>query len=184
MKRIAVIFSILFSALFAQAQAATTVYATSVVSRTGFTVNVAGALGAPDASYAFMGGGASLVLQLSSAVPASNIVLNGAFLTPGSSVWVSVGEVIGGTATYSTQVLFSGGFPAAFDFSTACSAISASGCSLLRFTTTGGSWVALNSVSGVSNAPEPSIWAMMIIAFGFTAWRMKKIRPRMALAIA
>jgi hypothetical protein len=184
MRLLSTVFSLLVVTALSPAQAATTVYATSVYQQSGGATNASAALGAPDASFATLIAPAALVLQLANPVTGLNTVIDGILLTPGSSVRISIGEIISGTATFSAQIVVSGAGPFSLDLSGACASVSATGCSLIRFRTTGGSSFSLNSVSGVSNAPEPSIWAMMLAAFGLTGWRLKQIRPKMRRAFA
>lgn len=64
-------------------------------------------------------------------------------------------------------------------FSAACSAIGGCNSVLLNVTGAGG-FVA----STVSSAPEPTVWALMILGFIGVAWRMKSMRGDMEASTA
>jgi hypothetical protein len=89
-----------------------------------------------------------------------------------------LGEVIGGVAVFSAGVGLSGASGGAFtmDLTALCKSISATGCSLLRFSVNGqpGSQFTLDGVLGTT--PEPSTWALMILGFAGVAWRLKQMR--------
>ncbi len=167
------------------AKAATTLFAQSVVSQTGPVTNANAALFSTNGVGAAIGAGGELVLNYRFALTGAGVTTT--FLPSGSfnALAVSLGEVVGGVALFSSEFLFldngTGGTQMA-DFSAACSAVSPSGCSLLRIrnlaTLIGSSGAILDSVSGVSNAPEPSVWALMILGFAGLAARMKASRPR------
>lgn len=165
------------------AAAATTVFAGSVFGSSGSVVAPGNALGAANGSSAQIlrvPGGSSLILQLSQATTGLNTILNGQRLTLLSNVQIAIGEVIGGVATFSTDIPLPAGLGSLhnFDFSAACSAISATGCSLLRISVNGppGGGFLLDGVSGVAAAPEPAAWALMLLGFGAVAWRLKRRR--------
>lgn len=168
------------------AGAATTVFATSVYGTTGSVIGASNALGTADGSAAAIlrvAGGSNLILQMSQAASGLNTILNGARLTAGSNVQIAIGEVIAGVATFSANIALPGGFGPAYalDLSAACATVSAAGCSLIRVRVTGppGSGFTLDGVSGVAAAPEPSIWALMVLGFGAIAWRLKQRRAAM-----
>lgn len=165
------------------AGAATTVFAASVFSVSGSVTNAGNALGSADgASAAIMrtAGGSELILQMSQATSGLNSLLNGARLTGSTNVQIAVGEVIGGIAVFSANTALPGGFGPGYslDLSAACATISAAGCSLMRIRVTGapGGGFTLDGVSGVAAAPEPSMWALMLLGFGAVAWRLKQRR--------
>ncbi len=166
------------------AAAATTVYATTVFGTTGTVTTPGAALGPGDGASATIlrvPGGSSITLQLSKPATGLNIVVAGQRLTAASNVQITIGEIIGGVAIFATTNFnFPGGLGSIhnFDLSAACAGVSATGCSLLRIRVTsppGGGFL-LDGVSGVSAAPEASMWAMMLIGFGAVAWRLKKHR--------
>jgi hypothetical protein len=165
------------------AVAATTVFAASVFSVTGSVTNAGNALGSADGSSTAIlrtAGGSELILQMSQATSGLTTLLNGARLTGTTNVQIAVGEVIGGIATFSTNIALPGGFGPgyALNLSTACATVSAAGCSLLRIRVNGapGGGFMLDGVSGVAAAPEPSMWALMLLGFGAVAWRLKQRR--------
>ena len=95
---------------------------------------------------------------------------------------VSIGEVIGGVATFSGEVVLGDGSGVqTADLSALCSSVSSTGCSLLRlrnvfnFNSAG---ALLDGVSGVSNAPEPKAWALMLLGFAALGWKMKDARRK------
>lgn len=166
----------------APARAATTIFPVAVFSSSGVT-NAADALGFPNGSAALLAPGGDIVLQFASP-------LTGAAVSPvllpvvGFNILaVSIGEVISGIPTFSGEfVLVDDGTGAALsaDLTSLCSGVSAAGCSLLRVRNAGslfGSTGALlDGLSGVTAAPEPSVWALMILGFIGTAWRLKSAR--------
>lgn len=163
------------------AAAATTVFAGSIFGASGSVVAPGNALGAANGSTAQIlrvPGGSSLILQLSKATTGLNTILNGQRLTAGSNVQIAIGEIIGGVATFSANFALPAGLGSlhTFDLSAACSAISATGCSLLRISVNGapGGGFLLDGVSGVAGAPEPAAWALMLLGFGAVAWRLKR----------
>ena len=184
-----VAFLVLCCAAFAAApaaHAATTVFAAGVVGTTGPVTAPNAAIGAADGSSALMqrGGSFSLIdLQMSAAASGSNTIINGVRGTANTFVQVAIGEVVGGVTTFSVFTNLPGGFGPtyALDLSTLCSGISASGCSLLRIRVAGppGGSFLLDGVSGVAAAPEPGTWALMMLAFGATAWRLKAAKMRL-----
>ncbi|MEZ5922115.1 MAG: PEP-CTERM sorting domain-containing protein [Parvularculaceae bacterium] len=172
--------------MLAPASAATTVFASSVFSQNN-VANATGALFAPDGAAAIIGTGGNLVLQYSQPLTGGSLA---ASLLPlaGSPAFnilaVSVGEVISGVATFSGEFVLvdagAGGTLSA-DLTALCSSVSATGCSLLKIRNAGSfnaTGAFLDGISGVSNAPEPAVWAMMLLGFIGVAWRMKKVRPR------
>lgn len=165
------------------AAAATTVFAGSVFSASGSVTAPGNAVGAANGSSAQIlrvPGGSSLVLQMSQAATGLNTIINGQRLTLNSNVQIAIGEIIGGVATFSVNFALAPGLGSlhALDLSAACAAISASGCSLLRISVNGapGSGFLLDGVSGVAAAPEPAIWALMLLGFGAVAGRLKQRR--------
>ena len=180
-------------ALCAPAKAATTVYASGVYQTSGLVFGSGNAIGATDSSSAtlfpFFGVPSSITLIMSQAITGASASFVGQRLTAGSNVEVAIGEVVGGTTIFSTFTSLPGGAgPTAFavNLGAACSAISATGCSLLRIRVSGGfgSGFNLNGVSGVASAPEPSIWGLMILGFGVTTWRLRNARSAVAKTLA
>lgn len=165
------------------AAAATTVFAGSVYGTSGSVTGAANALGAANGSAATIlrvAGGSNLILQMTQASSGLNTILTGTRLTAGTNVQIAIGEVIGSVATFSANLALPAGFGPNYsiDLSALCSTVSATGCSLIRIRVTGapGSGFTLDSVSGVAAAPEPSIWALMLLGFGALAWRLKQRR--------
>jgi len=163
------------------AKAATTIFGASVFSQTNVT-DATSALGFPNGSAALVGVGGELVLQYSSPLTGENIAST--FLDTGvvgalNVVALSIGEVIGGVATFSGEFVlvdFGAGGTLGANLESLCAGVSGSGCSLLRFrnaASIGTPGFLLDSVSGVTNAPEPNIWAFMMLGFSGLAWRMK-----------
>jgi hypothetical protein len=161
------------------ASAATTIYATSIYSQTN-TTNGANALGAMNGSVAVVGRNGNIVLQMSQAASGLTTVVNGVRVTANSNVQVAIGHVVGGVAIFSGNFALPAGFASVhtLDLSTACAAISSTGCSLLRIRVRGPAGVAfrLDGVSGVAATPEPDVWALMLMGFGAVAWRLKRQR--------
>lgn len=186
----------------APAAAATTVFATSVLSQTGQVANLTNGLGAADGNFARIGnsisvGPISILGQAGQAVYGFADALSGAGLTltglggaPGAPlVFVSIGEVVGGVSVFSAETSFIGGAGVfTFDLSAQCALLSSSGCSLVRVRTAGGlgrGAFRLDGISGVSAAPEPAAWALMMTGFGAVAWRLKRARrPKAVLTLA
>jgi hypothetical protein len=165
------------------ANAATTIYASSVFGTSGNVVGAANALGAANglsASIIRVAGGSNLILQMSQAASGAGTVLNGQRVTAGSTVQIAIGEVIGGVATFSANLALPAGLGSVhnLDLSALCLTISSTGCSLIRIRVSGapGSAFTLDGVSGVAAAPEPAAWSLMLLGFGATAWRLKKRR--------
>ncbi|MBT8473203.1 MAG: hypothetical protein KJN99_11415 [Marinicaulis sp.] len=177
---IGLIAAVLLMISAAPASAATTVFGASVFSETGVT-GAGLSLGVADGAGSVISGGGVLVLEFSAPVVGDNILLttlNSGFLNIAT---VAIGHVVGGTATFSAAVPFvevtGGDF--AFDLSGDCAAIAATGCSLLRISTTTALFspgLSLDGVSGVSGAPEPGTWALLIIGFVLVAGRLKAVR--------
>lgn len=167
------------------AAAATTVYAASVFGTSGSVVGAANAIGAADglsATIIRVAGGSNLILQMSQAASGANTVINGQRATAGSNVQIAIGEVIGGVATFSTNLALPAGLGSlhTLDFSALCLTVSTTGCSLIRIRVVGapGSAFTLDGVSGVAAAPEPAAWALMLVGFCAVAWRLKQRRLR------
>jgi len=166
------------------ARAATTVYAASVFSQSGVT-NANNALFSADGAAALISSGGDLVLQYANPLTGQSIATNLLSLaaSPAFNVLAaSIGEVIGGVATFSGEFVLvdmgAGGVLNA-DLSALCSSVSGSGCSLLRFRNAASfntPGALLDGVSGVSNAPEPAAWALLMLGFAGIGWRMKSIR--------
>jgi hypothetical protein len=169
------------------ARAATTIYASSVYSQTN-VLNAAGALFSPNGSAATILSGGDLVLQYAYPLTGQNIAAT-LLALPSSPAFnflaVSVGEIIGGVATFSAgsipYVDMGAGGVFSADFSALCATVSATGCSLVRiqnlaaFGTPG---ALIDGVGGVSNAPEPAAWALMMLGFAGVGWRLKTARNR------
>lgn len=198
--RLLVAFLFLFGASAAPAAAATTVFATGVFGQGGVTANVNNALGTPNGAFAQVGGALSIfgltigqagqvVYSFADALSGAGLQLTGIGGAPGvPSVFVSIGEIVGGVAVFSTETNFTGGAGVfSFDFSSSCALISSTGCSLVRVRTAGGLGLGafrLDGISGVGAAPEPSAWALMLFGFGGVAWRLRNARGRQALTLA
>lgn len=184
----------------APATAATTVYATGVYAQTGQFANTANGLGAANGGFARIGNSISIfgltigqagqvVYSFADALSGAGLQLTGIGGAPGvPSVFVSIGEIVGGVAVFSTETNFTGGAGVfSFDFSSSCALISSTGCSLVRVRTAGGLGLGafrLDGISGVGAAPEPSAWALMLFGFGGVAWRLRNARGRQALTLA
>lgn len=181
--RIAIVALVAMLAAF-PARAAVTVFPASVFSQSGVT-NANNALFASNGAAATIGAGGELVLQYN--LPLTGAGLAATFLPQAASpafniIAVSIGEVIGGVATFSGEfVLGDGSGVLSADLSALCSSVSATGCSLLKlrnvfsFNSAG---ALLDSVSGVSNAPEPKTWALMLLGFAALGWKMKDARKK------
>ncbi|NNE40887.1 MAG: hypothetical protein HKN14_08205 [Marinicaulis sp.] len=167
------------------ANAAITIFGSSVHSESGVTGSSA-ALGVPDATGATVGSSGELVLQFLQPLTGAGISFDILPVAGINVIAVSIGEVVGGIATFSATSFIHlddglGASVAVADLSAACASVSATGCSLLRFQNVlavGSPGFALDGVSGVSNAPEPAVWSLMILGFAFTAWRLKAERRR------
>ncbi len=168
------------------ARAATTVYAASVYSQSNVT-NASNALFAANGGAATILSGGELVLRYNNVLTGGGIaatLLPLATSPAANFLAVSIGEVIGSVATFSGEFAFAdlgGGGVQNFDLTTLCSTVSSTGCSLLRirnvaaFNTPG---ALLDGVSGVSNAPEPAAWALMMLGFAGVGWRLKQARKK------
>lgn len=181
--RIAIVALVAMLAAF-PARAAVTVFPASVFSQSNVT-NANNALFATNGDAATIGAGGELVLQYN--LPLTGAALTATFLPQSTSpafniIAVSIGEVIGGVATFSGEFFLGDGSGVlTADLSTACSAISSTGCSLLRLRnvfTFNSAGALLDGVSGVSNAPEPRTWALMLLGFAALGWKMKDARRK------
>ncbi len=164
------------------AKAATTVFGGTVFSSTN-TTDPGAALGSADGAAALIGPGGDLVLQYDLPLTGAGFAASVLPTTGFNILAVSIGEVIGGVATFSGEfVLLDGGAGGDLtaDLTSACSAISVGGCSLIRLRNAGsigGSIGALvDSVGAVTAAPEPGAWALMIIGFAGLAGRAAHLR--------
>lgn len=177
--RYATLIVILMLASMSPVRAATTVFAGSVLSTTGPVTNPTAALGAADGVSASISRPGVLVLATTLPATGAGLVINGAKTGSSTQVRIAVGAIVNGIATFTaTQNFPNAAGPATFDFSADCAAISAAGCNLISFSVVGspvGSFT-LDGLSAISNAPEPQIWALMILGFIFTAGRLKRIR--------
>lgn len=178
--------TLLVAFISAPAQAATTVYASSIFSQSGVSA-ASDALFSSNGNAALISSGGELVLQYNNPLTGSAVGLSLLpFAGPAANfIAVSVGEVIGGVATYSVGAIAFADFGAGgilnFDLSALCATVSATGCSLLRIQNVasfGTAGVFIDGVSGVSNAPESSVWLMMIVGFAGVAWRLKSGRKK------
>ncbi|MEZ5922113.1 MAG: PEP-CTERM sorting domain-containing protein [Parvularculaceae bacterium] len=166
------------------AMAATTIFPASVYGTTGNVVNAANAVGPANgltSTITRAGGGSTLTLQFSNAFSGLNTAITGLKSASNVPVVVSVGEIISGTAVFSaTTITLPNAVGPNFlvDLSAACATISSTGCSLIRFRVNdpGGSSFNLDGVSGVAAAPEPAVWAMMLLGFLGVASRLKRQR--------
>jgi len=173
-------------ALAMPAKAATSIFASSVFSTAGAVVNAGGAVGPANGAAAELGTGGDIVLSFATPLNGETIELNLLpFGVPGAVniIAISIGEVIGGIATFSSEILLLdmgvGGVIGA-DLTTACAGLSAAGCSLIRVRNVGALFgspgLSLDGVSAITTAPEPSAWALMILSFAAVGWRMKTMR--------
>jgi len=177
----------LVAALFSlPAQAATTVYATSIFSEAGVS-NAASALFSSNGNAALISPGGELVLRYNNPLTGSAVGFSLLpFAGPAANfIAVSIGEVIGGVATFSAGSIAFADLGAGgirnFDLSALCATVSATGCSLVRIqniASFGAAGAFIDGISGVSNAPEPSVWLMMILGFAGVAWRLKAGRKK------
>lgn len=169
------------------AQAATTVFPASVYQTSGTVLGAGNALGSADGLSAVilrLTRGSNLVLQMSAAASGASTVITGSRTTANSNVQIAIGEIIGGVAVFSANTALPRGFGPTYslDLSAACATVSATGCSLIRIRVSGapGNAFRLDGLSGVSAAPEPAAWALMMLGFGAVAWRLKKRRHHAA----
>lgn len=171
----------------APAQAATTIFSAGVFSESGVT-DASNAIGPLNTAGALIGNAGSLVLSFAAPLTGAGLELTMLSASPPGGMnilFVSVGEVIAGSPVFSSNVGLidngTGGVLTA-DLTAQCAGVSATGCSLVRIdniASLGGSTGALvDAVSGVTNAPEPSVWALMILSFGIVGWRIKQLRGR------
>ncbi len=169
------------------ARAATTIYAASVLSQTNVT-NANGALFAPDGNAATILSGGELVLQYVHPLTGQGFAAT-LLALPTSPAFnflsISVGEIIGGVATFSAGaspfVDMGAGGVINLDLTALCATVSATGCSLVRIqnlASFGTPGALLDGVSGVTNAPEPAAWALMMLGFAGIGWRLKTARKR------
>ncbi len=181
--RIAIVALVAMLAAF-PARAAVTVFPASVFSQSNVT-NANNALFATNGNAATIGAGGELVLQYN--LPLTGAGISATFLPQATSpafniIAVSIGEVIGGVATFSGEfVLGDGSGVQTADLSALCSSVSSTGCSLLRLRNVfnfNSSGALLDGVSGVSNAPEPKAWALMLLGFAALGWKMKDARRK------
>jgi hypothetical protein len=182
---IRVIIVLIAAALSAMpAKAATTIYATSVFSSAS-TLNANNARFAPNGSAALIQPLGDIVLQFASPLTGVNISATLLPVTGFNVLAVSIGEVIGSVATFSGEFVLVdtgvGGVLSA-DLTTHCASVSLTGCSLLRVRNAGSllgsTGVQLDAISGVTTAPEPAVWTLMILGFLGTALRLKSLRGR------
>ncbi len=169
------------------ARAATTIYAASVYSQTNVT-NANNALFTTNGSAALILSGGELVLQYGNPLTGGGIAATLLPLSPlpaANFLSVSVGEIIGGVATFSAGSFsfadMGAGGVQNMNLTALCATVSASGCSLLRIqniAAIGTPGALLDGVSGVTNAPEPTAWALMMLGFAGIGWRLKEVRKR------
>lgn len=168
------------------ARAATTIYAASVFSQTN-VANANNALAAANGDAALIMSGGDLVLQYVHPLTGANLaatLLPLATSPAANFLAVSVGEVVAGVATFSGEFAFAdfgAGGVQSFDLTSLCSTVSASGCSLVKFRNVAAfntPGALLDSVSGVTNVPEPAVWALMMLGFAGVGWRLKEARKR------
>lgn len=170
------------------ARAATTIYAASVYSQSGVT-NAGDALFGANGSAALISSGGELVLQYNNLLTGGGIaaaLLPLATSPAANFLAISIGEVIGSVATFSAGAIaiadLGAGGVQNLDLSALCATVSATGCSLIRiqniaaFNTPG---ALIDGVSGVTNAPEPAAWALMMLGFAGVGWRLKGARKRL-----
>lgn len=169
------------------ARAATTIYAASVYSQNN-VMNADGALFGANGDAALILSGGDIVLQYLHPLTGENIA---ASLLPLASspaanfLAVSVGEIISGVAIFSGEFAFAdfgAGGVQAFNLPALCSTVSATGCSLVKFRNVAAfnaPGALLDSVSGVTNAPEPAAWALLMLGFAGVGWRLKSARKHM-----
>lgn len=164
------------------AKAATSIFPISVFSST-LTTGPGDALGTPDGAGALIAPGGDIVLHYAPTLTGGGVAATLLPIVGFNVLAVSIGEVIGGIATFSGEfVLVDSGAGGALsaNLTALCSGISPTGCSLLRVRNAGsllGSpGVRLDSISGVTTAPEPAVWALMIVGFIGAAARLKSVR--------
>lgn len=164
------------------ARAATSIFPVSVYSSSGVT-NPNDALGTANASAALIAPFGDIVLQFGMPLSGGGVAATLLPVAGFNILAVSIGEVIGGIATFSGEFVLvdaGGGGTLNANLTTACAGVSASGCSLLRVRNAGSllgsTGIQLDAISGVTTAPEPSVWALMILGFVGTAWRLKSAR--------
>ena len=174
------------------ARAATTIYAASVYSQSNVT-NANNALFAPNGSAATIQSGGELVLQYGNPLTGASIAATLLPLVNSPAVnflAVSIGEVIGGVATFSGEFAFAdlgAGGVQNLNLASLCGTVSPTGCSLIKFrnvfafNTPG---ALLDGVSGVTNAPEPMAWTLMMLGFAGVGWRLREAKKRLAGPLA
>ncbi|MGF1543947.1 MAG: PEP-CTERM sorting domain-containing protein [Parvularculaceae bacterium] len=163
------------------AKASTSFFGASVFSETGVTdANLA--IGAADGAGATIAAGGELVLDFGVPLTGEAVSLF-ALPTDGFSfLSVSLGEVVGGVATFfpgSPLVGLNAGGVLTTDVASSCSFAPGSSCSLIRIQnlfSTGGEGFVVDAVSAVSTVPEPGAWALMLLGFAGVAWRVKAAR--------
>jgi len=171
---------VLAFATITPANAAMTIFSASVFDQSGSVANAAFATGSSNGAGAIVGDGGVLTLLFNNPLTGAGVTVDLLATTGVNFITVSVGEIIGGVATFSagSVALFDSGAGGSFplDLTALCATVSATGCSLVRFqnfVAIGSPGFVLDGVSGVTNAPEPGVWALMIIGFSLLAWRLK-----------
>ena len=164
------------------AAAASTIFGLDVFDETGVT-DAGAALGAPDGSAALVSNGGSLVIEFLHPLTGAGLNLQLLPTVGFNVIALSLGEIVGGTPVFTGEFVlvdFGSGGGLGADLTTACAGVSATGCSLLRVRNAGAlagsSGFFLDGVSGVTTAPEPSVWALMILGFAGVGWRAKSLR--------
>ncbi len=174
---------ILFAAALATpAKAATSIFPIAVFS-SNLTTNPLNALGTPDGAAALIGPGGDIVLQYGLPLSGGGLAATVLPVAGFNVLAVSIGEVIGSVATFSGEfVIVDSGAGGALnaDLTALCAGVSPTGCSLLKIRNAGSllgsTGIQFDAVSGVTTAPEPSVWALMILGFAGTAMRLKEAR--------
>lgn len=166
------------------AKAATTVFGGSVFSSTN-TTTAGAAIGPADGAAALIGPSGDLVLQYDLPLTGAGLAVSLLPTTGFNVLAISIGEVVSGVATFSGEfVLVDGGAGGVLgaELTSACSALSPNGCSLIKLrnagSLAGSAGVLVDSIGGVTAAPEPAAWALMILAFAGVAGRSAQLKKR------
>jgi hypothetical protein len=188
--RLFLVIAALFVIIAAPARAATSVYVdSSHPDYAGFpdAVNSNSSLGAPNGISAFVPLGGFIAYLVNPTFTDVNLDIEFLGVTGAGTLRLYVGQTNGGTgftALSSTFFTVTNGFNnlSSAALTSYCSGLG--GCDTFIVQAWTGTTFDIDSVNLLGVNPEPSTWALMILAFVGVAWRMKAMRGRGALRAA
>ena len=181
----------LFAAFLAMIMAGTAVAETTLYTDSSNfggwpnAVNGGNAVGAPDGAFASIPNGGWIAFQTTQSFTDANFVLNLTSVTGSGTALFYVGRSNGAgwfSALNNRTVTLNNGLNVLSSVAQTNYCTFIGGCDVFLVQAWAGSSFGIDAARSVSTNPEPSVWALMIIAFAGVGGRLKYLRVRKSIS--